>query len=49
MSRYVVMGVSGCGKSRIGAGLAAALGARFIDGDSLQPQANIAKMSRANP
>lgn len=49
MTRYVVMGVSGCGKSRIGAGLAAALGARFIDGDSLHPPANIAKMSRGEP
>ena len=43
------MGVSGCGKSRIGAGLAAALSARFIDGDSLHPQANIDKMRRGAP
>ena len=49
MSRYVVMGVSGCGKSLIGAGLAKALGARFIDGDALHPQANIDKMSRGEP
>ena len=49
MTRLVVMGVSGCGKSRIGAGLAAALSARFIDGDSLHPQANIDKMSRGEP
>lgn len=49
MTSYVVMGVSGCGKSCIGAGLAAALGARFIDGDDLHPPANIAKMSRGQP
>ena len=46
MTSYVVMGVSGCGKSSIGAGFAAAIGARFIDGDDLHPPANIAKMSR---
>lgn len=49
MIRYVVMGVSGCGKSHIGAGFAAAIGARFIDGDSLHPKANIAKMSQGIP
>ncbi len=40
------MGVSGCGKSSIGARLAQALGARFIDGDDLHPAANIAKMAQ---
>ncbi len=49
MSRYVVMGVSGCGKSSIGALVASALGARFIDGDDLHPAANIAKMSQGTP
>jgi len=49
MTRYVVMGVSGCGKSSIGAMVAAALGARFIDGDDLHPAANIAKMSQGIP
>ena len=42
----IVMGVSGCGKSRIGAALAERLALRFLDGDSLHPPANIAKMSR---
>jgi gluconokinase len=46
MSRFVVMGVSGCGKSSIGAGFAAARGLPFTDGDHLHPPANIAKMSR---
>lgn len=46
---YVVMGVSGCGKSHIGAGFAKAIGANFIDGDTLHPEANIEKMSRGVP
>jgi gluconokinase len=49
MRRLVVMGVSGCGKSSVGAGLAAALGLRFVDGDSLHPAANIAKMAQGIP
>jgi gluconokinase len=49
MTRYVVMGVSGCGKSLIGQAFATAIGAHFIDGDSLHPQSNIAKMSRGAP
>ncbi len=49
MTRLVVMGVSGCGKSLIGQGLAAAIGAQFVDGDSLHPAANIAKMRRGEP
>ncbi len=49
MSRFVVMGVSGCGKSSIGAGFADAIGAQFTDGDDLHPAANIAKMRRGEP
>lgn len=45
VSRFVVMGVSGCGKSSIGTGFAAARGMQFTDGDHLHPPANIAKMS----
>lgn len=40
----VVMGVSGCGKSRIGRALAARTGAHFIEGDRFHPPENIAKM-----
>ena len=47
--RYVVMGVSGCGKSLMGAGFAQAQGLRFVDGDDLHPAANIAKMRRGAP
>jgi carbohydrate kinase (thermoresistant glucokinase family) len=41
----VVMGVTGSGKSTLGCALAAALGWRFIEGDTLHPRANIAKMT----
>jgi len=43
--RWVVMGVSGAGKSEIGARLAAALGVPYLEGDSFHPQENVAKMS----
>ncbi|MFT8209571.1 MAG: gluconokinase [Symbiopectobacterium sp.] len=43
----IIMGVSGCGKSSVGA--ANALGAKFIDGDDLHPRANIQKMASGHP
>ncbi|MFS8043560.1 MULTISPECIES: gluconokinase [Xanthobacter] len=43
------MGVSGCGKSSVGAAVAALAGARLIEGDSFHPEANIAKMSAGIP
>lgn len=45
-TRFVVMGVAGCGKTTIGIGLAAALDALFVDGDELHPAGNVAKMAR---
>ena len=45
----VVMGVSGCGKSTIGAALAQRLGVAFIDGDDLHPAANVARMAAGIP
>jgi len=45
----VMMGVSGNGKSTIGAALAAALGLPFIEGDTLHSAHNIEKMSRGLP
>ena len=47
--RIVLMGVAGCGKSTVGAALAERLGAVYLDGDTLHPPANIAKMSRGEP
>lgn len=46
---WVVMGVSACGKSEIGARLAQALGAPFIEGDRFHPPENVAKMSVGTP
>jgi gluconokinase len=43
------MGVSGCGKTTIGALLAARVGWPFIDADALHPPANVAKMSAGIP
>ena len=45
----VVMGVSGSGKSTVGAALAQRLGVPFEDADDLHPPANIAKMSKGIP
>jgi gluconokinase len=45
----IVAGVSGCGKSTVGELLAERLGWQFIDGDSLHPGANIAKMAHGEP
>ncbi|WP_341486903.1 gluconokinase [Pararhizobium sp. A13] len=45
----IVMGVSGCGKSSIGERLADQLGLPFVEGDSLHPAENIAKMSAGIP
>ena len=43
------MGVSGCGKSSVGAAFTARIGADFVDGDDLHPQSNIAKMAKGIP
>ena len=45
----VIMGVSGCGKSSVGAGLSARLGWPFYDGDDFHPQANVDKMASGRP
>jgi gluconokinase len=45
----VIMGVSGSGKSTIGALLAAQLAWRFEDGDRFHPAANVEKMHRGIP
>ena len=45
----VVMGVSGSGKSTVGAALAQRLGVPFADADDFHPPANIAKMKAGTP
>src|SRR5215467_11601080 len=45
----IVMGVSGSGKTTLGTALAKRLGVEFIEGDSLHPPENIAKMSAGTP
>jgi gluconokinase len=45
MSAWVIMGVSGCGKSEVGARLALAIGADFIEGDRFHSPGNVRKMS----
>ncbi len=44
MTLTVVMGVSGCGKTTIAAGIAQATGWALLEGDSFHPPENIAKM-----
>lgn len=39
------MGVSGCGKSTVGAALASALHVEFIEGDAFHPRENVARMA----
>lgn len=45
----VVMGVSGSGKTTVGAALACRLGWRFQEGDALHPPENVAKMRAGVP
>lgn len=47
--RIIVMGVSGCGKTTIGDFVARELGVPFVDGDSLHPVENVAKMAAGTP
>ncbi|NYE59899.1 carbohydrate kinase (thermoresistant glucokinase family) [Duganella sp. 1224] len=48
-ARWVVMGVSGCGKSSIGLQLAGALDVPFLEGDAYHSYANVAKMTAGVP
>ncbi|WP_027036368.1 gluconokinase [Mesorhizobium ciceri] len=45
----VVMGVSGCGKTKVGVEIAARLGLAFVEGDTLHPRGNVEKMSAGIP
>ncbi len=46
---YIIMGVSGSGKSTVGKLLSARTGWQFYDADDFHPQSNIDKMSRGIP
>ena len=47
--RFVIMGVSGCGKSTVGQAATSLCGIEFLDGDDLHPKKNIEKMSQGVP
>jgi gluconokinase len=47
--RAVIMGVAGCGKTTVGAGLADILAVPYLDGDDLHPATNVTKMRAGNP
>ena len=46
---FIVMGVSGCGKSSVGKALAERLGWDFYDADDFHPPENVAKMVNGIP
>ncbi|MEI6056579.1 MAG: gluconokinase [Lentisphaerota bacterium] len=46
---YIIMGVSGCGKTTIGKLLADSLGIKFYDADDFHPRNNIDKMKSNIP
>ncbi|MTD37336.1 gluconokinase [Erwinia sp. CPCC 100877] len=46
---YVLMGVSGSGKSAVASEVAHQLHAAFLDGDFLHPRSNIVKMASGEP
>jgi gluconokinase len=46
---FIVMGVSGCGKSSVGEALAKSLRWDFYDADDFHPLENVAKMANGTP
>jgi gluconokinase len=46
---YVIMGVSGSGKTTIGSALARALDVEFVEGDLLHPPENVRRMAQGIP
>ena len=48
-TRWVIMGVSGSGKSTIGSALADACAIPFLEGDAFHPAANVSKMRSGIP
>ncbi|MEM7625228.1 MAG: gluconokinase [Planctomycetota bacterium] len=48
-TRWIVMGVSGCGKSTVGRALAKHLDTVFYDADDFHPKTNVEKMAAGHP
>ena len=48
-TRWVIMGVSGSGKSTVGSALAAFYAIPFLEGDAFHPQHNVTKMASGVP
>ncbi len=46
---YIIMGVSGCGKTTFGKLFAKRANMNFMDGDDYHPEENIQKMSKGTP
>lgn len=46
---FIVMGVSGCGKSSVAEALAQRLGGEYLDADVYHPATNVAKMAAGIP
>lgn len=46
---FILMGVSGAGKTTVGKALARTLGIQFFDGDDYHPLENVVKMSQGTP
>jgi gluconokinase len=46
---YVVMGITGSGKTTVGAALAHALGVDFVEGDDYHPPENVRRMASGIP
>lgn len=49
VTRVVVTGVAGAGKTAVAERLADQLGLRFVEGDRLHPEANVEKMAAGHP
>lgn len=49
MTAYILMGVSGSGKTTVGQRVTSELGLRFYEGDDFHPAENVAKMSSGIP
>jgi len=46
---FIVMGVSGCGKSSVAKAFAEKSGGKFLDADDYHPESNVEKMSKGIP